>query len=60
MSIRHEPAECWKNCDDKYCPYIHWDGWYVISEIDGQEYGPFNTKDEAIEVNKRHMLPDDR
>lgn len=56
MSIRHEPAEC--GCYDEMCPYIHTEAWFVIGENDGEEYGPFNTREEAVACNKAHLLPD--
>ena len=56
MNIKHEPAECFSGCDDPMCPYMHSDAWYCIGEDDGKEYGPFDTHEEAIECNKRHLL----
>lgn len=58
MSIRHEPAECPTWCQDEYCPYIHHETWYVIGEDDGEQHGPFDTRAEAVECNRQHLLPD--
>lgn len=56
MSILHSPAECFSGCDDETCPYMHTEAWFVLGEDDGQEYGPFTTRAEAVECNKRHLL----
>jgi hypothetical protein len=59
MSIRLEPAECWSECQDEFCPYSHQAMWYVTGEDDGQEYGPFYTREEAVACNKLHLLPEE-
>ena len=58
MSIRHSPAECVSWCTDELCPLVHFESWIVIAETTGEEHGPFRTHAEAIECNKRYLLPD--
>jgi hypothetical protein len=58
MAIRHEPAECHRGCLDDNCPYTHDETWTVIGEDDGQEYGPFFNRQEAVACHKAHLLPE--
>lgn len=58
MGIRYEPAECYLGCEEETCHLMHQDCWYVIAEDTNQEYGPFWLKEEAVKMNKAHMLPD--
>jgi hypothetical protein len=58
MAIRTEHAECSKHCFDEDCPYTHYDVYWVIRETDEVEIGPFRTKEEAIEENKKYLLPE--
>ena len=40
--LRCEPAECWSECEDRMCPYVHRATWWIGDE------GPFMTEPEAV------------
>jgi hypothetical protein len=42
-----EPAECYADCDDRMCPYMHRDAWSIRRYPD---LGYFRTQVEALQA----------